>query len=285
MPLFCQPFNGTLGLVLVAVALGGAEGALDYFRQRMTSAMLPRQGRVQALDPSAQMDLAESTLQIRSARLLLKDACHTVRAVGEQFGDLTSLELADLRVAKAYIVRQCTAAVDRLFAASGGGALQETHPLQRYLAGCACGPGSWRHDLEHDRPELRQSGGGNGIDDPPPLVVGLNGMLWFTGAVERDPSIDVWLNEQAPDLGAIARRWFAQMRACGDDVRELMHDGCPVACVGDAPFGYVNVFRAHVNVGFFLGAELEDPAGLLEGSGRRMRHVKVRPGADLNFAA
>jgi hypothetical protein len=74
------------------------------------------------------------------------------------------------------------------------------------------------------------------------------------------------------------------MRECGDDVRELMRDGCPVACVGDAPFGYVNVFRAHVNVGFFSGAELEDPAGLVEGSGRRMRHVKVGPGAEFNFA-
>ena len=111
----------------------------------------------------------------------------------------------------------------------------------------------------------------------------MNGMLWFSGAVRRDPSIDVWLNEQAPALGAIARKWFSQMRECGDDVRELMHDGHPVACVGDAPFGYVDVFTAHVNVGFFFGAELEDPAGLLEGSGRRMRHVKVGPGAELNF--
>ena len=75
------------------------------------------------------------------------------------------------------------------------------------------------------------------------------------------------------------------MRECGDDVRELMHDGCPVACVGDAPFGYVNVFKAHVNVGFYLGAALEDPTGLLVGTGKRMRHVKVKPGADLNFAA
>jgi hypothetical protein len=75
------------------------------------------------------------------------------------------------------------------------------------------------------------------------------------------------------------------MRECGDDVSELVHDGCPVACVGDAPFGYVNVFRAHVNVGFFLGAELEDPAGLLEGKGIRMRHVTLRPGLEYNSTA
>jgi hypothetical protein len=112
-------------------------------------------------------------------------------------------------------------------------------------------------------------------------------VLWFPEAVKSDPTIDVWLSEQEPELGAIARQWFVRMRRCGDDVRELMHDGHPVACVDDTAFGYVafgyvDVFRAHVNVGFFFGAELKDPAGLLEGSGRRMRHVKVRPDADLN---
>ncbi len=131
VPLFCQPFNGTLGLVLVAVAVGGAEGTLDYFRERIKGRILPRQGRVQALDPAAQLDLAESAMQIRGARLLLADTCRRVRAVGERFADLSPLELAEVRVVKAYIVRQCTAAVDRLFAASGGGALQETNPLQR----------------------------------------------------------------------------------------------------------------------------------------------------------
>jgi hypothetical protein len=104
-------------------------------------------------------------------------------------------------------------------------------------------------------------------------------------SVERDPDIDRWLDERAPELGTIARRWFERMRKCGADVRELMHDGCPVACVADAPFAYVNVFRAHVNVGFFQGADLPDPAGLLEGNGKRMRHVKLRPEAVIDEAA
>ena len=75
------------------------------------------------------------------------------------------------------------------------------------------------------------------------------------------------------------------MRQCGPDVRELIHDGCPVACVRDAAFGYVNVFSAHVNVGFFLGAWLDDPHDLLQGSGARMRHVKLHPGHDVNAHA
>jgi hypothetical protein len=87
------------------------------------------------------------------------------------------------------------------------------------------------------------------------------------------------------ELQSIAQKWFSQVRQCGDDVRELMHDGCPVACVEDAPFAYVNKFKSHVNVGFFQGAMLKDPAGLLEGSGKRMRHVKLSPGRELNAAA
>ena len=110
-------------------------------------------------------------------------------------------------------------------------------------------------------------------------------LLRFDGAVERDPAIDAWMKERAGELGDIARRWFEVMRKCGDEVRELVHDGCPVACLGDAPFGYVNVFTSHVNVGFFHGAALPDPARLLQGNGRFMRHVKLRAGAPADAAA
>jgi hypothetical protein len=109
--------------------------------------------------------------------------------------------------------------------------------------------------------------------------------LRFNGAVKHDPAIDAWLQQQPGELGAIARKWFAQFRACSDEVLELMHDGCPVACLGDIPFGYVNVFKAHVNVGFFLGAELKDRTRLLEGTGKRMRHVKIKPGSEPDSAA
>jgi hypothetical protein len=65
-------------------------------------------------------------------------------------------------------------------------------------------------------------------------------LLRFNCAVQRDPAIDEWLDGRAGALGEIARHWFEVMRGCGDEVRELLHDGCPVACLGDAPFGYVN---------------------------------------------
>lgn len=110
-------------------------------------------------------------------------------------------------------------------------------------------------------------------------------MFRLSGAVERDSAVASWLSDDAGGLRSICRRWFTQMRKCGEDVRELMHDGCPVACVEDAPFGYVNLFKSHVNVGFFHGAMLEDPARLLAGSGKRMRHVKLKSGGELDAAA
>jgi hypothetical protein len=110
-------------------------------------------------------------------------------------------------------------------------------------------------------------------------------LLRFPGSVKRDPAIEAWMREPPGALRVIARRWFEVMRDCGDDVRELLHDGHPTACIGDAAFAYVNAFKAHVNVGFFRGAELADPEGLLEGTGKFMRHVKLRPECNVDATA
>ena len=110
-------------------------------------------------------------------------------------------------------------------------------------------------------------------------------LMCFPSAVRHDPAIEEWMEADPGELGAIAQRWFQVMRECGDDVRELLHDGHPTACVGEAAFGYVNAFTAHVNAGFFRGAEIDDPQDLLEGTGKYMRHVKLRPQASVDAAA
>jgi hypothetical protein len=107
----------------------------------------------------------------------------------------------------------------------------------------------------------------------------------FPTAVRRDPAVDAWMRSHAGPLGEIAQQWFDVMRGCADDVKELLHDGHPTACVDDAAFAEVNAFTHHVNVGLFLGAEMDDPAGLLEGTGRFMRHVKLRPGEAVDTEA
>ncbi len=110
-------------------------------------------------------------------------------------------------------------------------------------------------------------------------------LMRFPSAVPHDPDVEAWFAVPHDELRRLAQPWFQRMRDCGPDVCELIHDFCPTACVEDAAFGYVNAFRQHVNVGFFHGASLADPAGLLEGTGKRMRHVKLHFGRPLDTEA
>lgn len=113
---------------------------------------------------------------------------------------------------------------------------------------------------------------------------GMSRLFRFSTATTRHPDVESWLAGPDP-MRAVVRPWFERMRQSGADVRELLHDGHPTACVEDAAFAYVDAFTAHVNLGFYEGASLPDPAGLLEGTGKRMRHVKLRWGQSLDEAA
>jgi hypothetical protein len=113
----------------------------------------------------------------------------------------------------------------------------------------------------------------------------VSNLFRFPSAVRRDPGVEAWFFKPDDELRRVAQPWFDRMRGCGADVRELLNDGHPTACAGDAAFGYVDAFSAHVNVGFFFGAALDDPAGLLEGAGKRMRHVKLRWAQPVNADA
>jgi hypothetical protein len=113
------------------------------------------------------------------------------------------------------------------------------------------------------------------------IEVLMDDLMRFPDAARRHPAVEAWFSLTDP-FRLMVRPWFERMRGCGADVRELLRDGCPVACVDYAAFGYVNAFTAHASVGFFRGAMLADPAGLLEGKGKRMRHVKLRPGNGLD---
>ena len=103
-------------------------------------------------------------------------------------------------------------------------------------------------------------------------------MFMLKDTAEQHPGVAAWFEEHPGSLGEIAAHWFGVMRQCGSDVTEVLQDGQPTACVSDAAFAYVAAYSSHVNVGFFQGATLPDPAGLLQGSGKFMRHVKLRPG-------
>jgi hypothetical protein len=102
-------------------------------------------------------------------------------------------------------------------------------------------------------------------------------LLLYAGKDLQDLTMEEWLKTKAPILQPIAKKWFTEIKNCGEDVQIIFHDGYPIGCVHQAPFTYVNAFTAHVNVGFFYGAELHNQNGMLEGSGKRMRHIKIKP--------
>ena len=113
----------------------------------------------------------------------------------------------------------------------------------------------------------------------------MDALFLFPQARPRNPVVEAWLQAQPGHLGVLAQLWFEAIRKCGPEVRELLHDGCPTACVGTAAFAYVNVYSRHTSVGFFRGAQLPDPCGMLEGKGKYLRHVKLKSDADLDGAA
>lgn len=53
----------------------------------------------------------------------------------------------------------------------------------------------------------------------------------------------------------------------------------------DGPFAYFRAHARHVTLGFWRGADLDDPKDLLESAGSRMAHVKLPLGAELPAAA
>jgi hypothetical protein len=103
----------------------------------------------------------------------------------------------------------------------------------------------------------------------------MDDLFHLPGTRSHDPAVETWFAGGDP-LRALVEPWFARARNSGADVTEILHDGNPTLCVGTAAFAHVAAFTTHAAVGFFHGASLDDPAGLLEGSGRRMRHVKLR---------
>jgi hypothetical protein len=113
----------------------------------------------------------------------------------------------------------------------------------------------------------------------------MDDLMRFPGAVRRDTGVEVWFAGSGDPLRLLVSPWFERLRGLGPDVLELMHDHAPTACVGEAAFAYVAAYSRHAAIGFFQGAALPDPAGLLEGSGKRMRHVKLRWGQPVDEPA
>jgi hypothetical protein len=98
---------------------------------------------------------------------------------------------------------------------------------------------------------------------------------------KRNAQVDAYIESLNPEQNSIVA-----------SLRELIHDavpGCEEAFKWSRPifgagmgFAYIQANKAHINLGFAKGALLPDPQGLLEGTGKELRHVKIRSAEQVN---
>jgi hypothetical protein len=109
--------------------------------------------------------------------------------------------------------------------------------------------------------------------------------------IETHGTFEEVLAGSSDEIRAIATRLRALMVDVYPDVVEVPWPKQRIAGYGVGPkkmsehFCYIGTHSAHVNLGFYYGAGLPDPEGLLEGTGKKLRHIKVRDVEDVDRPA
>ena len=90
------------------------------------------------------------------------------------------------------------------------------------------------------------------------------------------------LTNANPEVAALAQQARALIHDVMPNVVEVVWATQRMAGYGIGPkkmseqFCYIGPFKNHVNLGFYYGADLADPGNLLEGTGQKLRHIKIR---------
>ena len=131
-PLYRAPFRGMMIVALVAPALGAAAGAVAALTERMRRRVHAQTGIAQATSAPARIALAEAAVNSDTARLLTESLCRDLMAAAHAPQPPSSMEQARYLRDCAFAVQLCARAVDTALANSGGGALHDSSPIQRY---------------------------------------------------------------------------------------------------------------------------------------------------------
>lgn len=80
---------------------------------------------------------------------------------------------------------------------------------------------------------------------------------------------ETWQKQLVSELHALVLETYPEAKHC-------IKWSQPVYETAEGPFVFMKAAKKHVTFGFWRGTELDDSEGVLEGSGERMRHVKVK---------
>ena len=131
-PNYRVPMRSILSFTLAASVLGMAQGGLEVFAENIQGQVSGRTGGKFTESAGLQLRLAEADAELRAAQALLKQDCGEIFAKARASEAFTLEERARYRRDQSYIAKLSVQAIDRVFEASGGRALFESHPLQRF---------------------------------------------------------------------------------------------------------------------------------------------------------
>ena len=131
-PNFRIPLGTMFSYTLAAPILGMAQGALEEFESHTAKRVNYTSGERMADSPPVHIRIAQAEAEIHAARLIMANDGREVFERARRDEDPTLPERARIRRNQTYVARLSVAAVDRLFEASGGHAIFDSSPLQRF---------------------------------------------------------------------------------------------------------------------------------------------------------
>jgi hypothetical protein len=108
---------------------------------------------------------------------------------------------------------------------------------------------------------------------------------------ETHGNFDDILRAAGPRLRPLCRALRSLVASLDEDFVEVVWPRQEIASYGVGPkkmtehYAYIGVQGSYLNLGFYHGTALNDPTRLLEGTGKRLRHVKIYDAAEVKNAA
>lgn len=98
----------------------------------------------------------------------------------------------------------------------------------------------------------------------------------------KPQSIDECLKDYPARLQTLAQELRRFIKKHVPEAKESVNSwGIPTFSLAGS-FAFFLIAKAHLSLGFALGTSLKDPHHLLEGTGKNLRHVKIRTSEDLS---
>ena len=103
-------------------------------------------------------------------------------------------------------------------------------------------------------------------------------------------TFEAFIDSVDPQLQSICMTLRDVIARCHPNFVEVVWTRQKIASYGVGPkkmsehYAYIGPQKTHVNLGFYHGVSLADPSGLLEGTGKNLRHVKIKSATEAKSA-